>query len=159
MLHCTTWIHYTFCYVPDDLESLDEETYQTTYSAHCTFSTVLSDGRSVELVPGGEKRLVTTAERPQYTALVRRRRSMECTEQVSVVFYLVCVFSKRAKAKPMHIKDPFNKDHWGKTTYYIFIPIYSYHNFEVLSFLQTLIPHRTNVTCFTTLENQTKRHN
>ncbi|KAJ7374139.1 E3 ubiquitin-protein ligase HTD3 [Desmophyllum pertusum] len=40
--------------ITDELEVQDEALYLSSYGNECTFSTVLSDGRRVELLPGGE---------------------------------------------------------------------------------------------------------
>ena len=70
--------------ISDDLEAMDEELYSQTYGSLCTFSTVLSNGVRVELVPGGDEKHVTPEEREKYVALVRRKRMIESTQQVSV---------------------------------------------------------------------------
>ena len=69
-------------FASDELEIQDEESYQSNYGNECTFSTVLSDGRHVELLPGGEGRVVKPEERQEYACLVRRARMTEFTKQV-----------------------------------------------------------------------------
>lgn len=67
---------------PDELEAQDEETYRSNYANECTFSTVLSGGRRVDLLPGGESRVVKPDERQEYACLLRRARMTEFTTQV-----------------------------------------------------------------------------
>lgn len=71
--------------ITDELEVQDEASYLSTWGSECTFSTVLSDGRRVELLPGGEERVVKPEERQQYAALVRRARMTEFTKQVQAI--------------------------------------------------------------------------
>lgn len=71
-----------FLNIVDELEVQDEASYISTYGSECTFSTVVSDGRRVELLPRGEERVVKPEERQQYAALVRRARMTEFTKQV-----------------------------------------------------------------------------
>ena len=73
---------YLSIHIADELEVLDEDLYQSNYGNECTFSTVLSDGRRVELLPGGEGRVVKPDERKDYASLVRRARMTEFTKQV-----------------------------------------------------------------------------
>lgn len=77
-----TLIVFYFLNIVDELEVQDEASYLSTYGSECTFSTVVSDGRRVELLPGGEERVVKPEERQQYAALVRRARMTEFTKQV-----------------------------------------------------------------------------
>lgn len=77
----------------DELEALDEELYKSNYGDECTFSTVLSDGRRVELLPAGEGRVVMPGERKEYASLVRRARMTEFTKQVRVTTTLLVVLS------------------------------------------------------------------
>lgn len=71
--------------VTDELEVQDKESYQSNYGNACTFSTVLSDGRRVELLPGGEGKVVKPEERQEYASLVRRSRMTEFTKQVQAM--------------------------------------------------------------------------
>lgn len=71
--------------ITDELEALDEELYKSNYGDECTFSTVLSDGRRVELLPAGEGRVVMPGERKEYASLVRRARMTEFTKQVQAM--------------------------------------------------------------------------
>ena len=71
-----------FFLISDELEVQDKESYQSNYGNACTFSTVLSDGRRVELLPGGEGKVVKPEERQDYASLVRRSRMTEFTKQV-----------------------------------------------------------------------------
>ena len=74
---------YSFIFIiTDELEVQDEACYLSSYGNECTFSTVLSDGRRVELLPGGEGRVVKPEERQEYVSLVRRARMSEFTKQV-----------------------------------------------------------------------------
>lgn len=68
--------------ITDELEVQDEASYLSSYGNECTFSSVLSDGRRVELLPGGEGRVVKPEERQEYASLVRRARMTEFTKQV-----------------------------------------------------------------------------
>ena len=72
--------------VIDELEVQDEASYLSSYGKECTFSTVLSGGRRVELLPGGEGRVVKPEERLDYASLVRRARMTEFTKQVQYEF-------------------------------------------------------------------------
>lgn len=81
ILSLILFIYFLF-YIADELEVLDEDSYQSNYGNECTFSTVLSDGRRVELLPGGEGRVVKPEERQEYASLVRRTRMTEFTKQV-----------------------------------------------------------------------------
>ena len=77
----TVWVFFKRC-IADELEVQDEASYLSSYGNECTFSTVLSDGRRVELLPGGEGRVVKPEERQEYASLVRRARMTEFTKQV-----------------------------------------------------------------------------
>ncbi|KAL9980549.1 hypothetical protein ACROYT_G009151 [Oculina patagonica] len=72
-------------HITDELEVQDEASYLSNYGNECTFSTVLSDGRRVELLPGGEGRVVKPKERQEYACLVRRARMTEFTKQVQAI--------------------------------------------------------------------------
>ena len=68
--------------IVDELEVQDEASYLSSYGNECTFSTVLSDGRLLELLPGGVGRVVKPEDRQEYASLVRRARMTEFTKQV-----------------------------------------------------------------------------
>lgn len=72
-------------HITDELEAQDEETYRSNYANECTFSTVLSGGRRVDLLPGGESRVVKPDERQEYACLLRRARMTEFTTQVQAM--------------------------------------------------------------------------
>ncbi|EDO36112.1 predicted protein, partial [Nematostella vectensis] len=66
----------------DELERMDEDLYVATYRNECKFSTVLSDGTTKELIPGGNDVTVGPADRQRFAALLREARMTESVQQV-----------------------------------------------------------------------------
>ncbi|XP_031558843.1 E3 ubiquitin-protein ligase HECTD3-like, partial [Actinia tenebrosa] len=69
----------------DELELVDEELYLATYGNECKFSTVLSDGTRVDLIPHGETKGVMTCDRTRFAFLLREARMTESVKQVLAI--------------------------------------------------------------------------
>ena len=69
----------------DSLEGMDREKFEGTFSEILNFTTVLSNGDTVELVPDGENRYVSYDDRLEYCRLVKEVRMKETEKQVMAI--------------------------------------------------------------------------
>lgn len=64
------------------VERMDRETFESEFGNELTYTTVLSDQRTVELIPNGSRIVVRYEDREEFVRLVRTARLEESTEQV-----------------------------------------------------------------------------
>ena len=76
------------------MEHMDKETFDFKFGQELVYTTPLSDGRLVELIPGGSEVVVHYEDRVDFIRLVRKARLQESREQVrqlaTCVQYHVC---------------------------------------------------------------------
>ena len=68
----------------DGLDNLEEDTWEGMDLGQ-NFETTLSDGETVELVSNGKCKVVTLANRKEFSRLVRKARMTENVDQVYVI--------------------------------------------------------------------------
>lgn len=64
------------------MEGMDKETFEFKFGNELTYTTVLSDQRMVELIPGGIRTAVHYENRLEFIHLVQKARLNESKEQV-----------------------------------------------------------------------------
>lgn len=64
------------------MEHIDKATFEFKFGQELVYSTPLSDGRLVELIPGGSSVVVHYDERAEFIRLVQKARLEESREQV-----------------------------------------------------------------------------
>lgn len=64
------------------MEGMDKETFEFKFGNELTYTTVLSDQRMVELIPGGIRTAVRYENRLEFIHLVQKARLNESKEQV-----------------------------------------------------------------------------
>ncbi|NWS55760.1 HECD3 ligase, partial [Chunga burmeisteri] len=67
------------------LEGVDREAFEFMFGRELTYTTVLSDQRTVELVPNGSSTVVRYEDRKEFIHLVRRARLEESKEQIAAM--------------------------------------------------------------------------
>ena len=73
---------WTFSFVADGIELLDEESYEEFYQPEQFFSVHLSNGAVKELIANGSEKTVEPKDRSRYATLVRKARVLESVKQV-----------------------------------------------------------------------------
>ena len=66
----------------EEMEHMDKETFDFKFGQELVYSTPLSDGRLVELIPGGGSVVVRYEDRMEFVRLVQKSRLEESREQV-----------------------------------------------------------------------------
>lgn len=69
----------------DSIESMESSVFNSTFAGVLNFTTVLSNGKTVPLIPGGEDRYVTYEDRLEYCRLVKKARMSEGKAQISAI--------------------------------------------------------------------------
>ena len=69
----------------DSIECMTRETFDSTFAGVLNFTTVLSNGTTVNLVPNGEERYVTYDDRLEYCQLVKDVRMGESKLQIDAI--------------------------------------------------------------------------
>ncbi|KAF5895506.1 E3 ubiquitin-protein ligase HECTD3 isoform X1, partial [Clarias magur] len=69
----------------DAMEHMDKETFEFKFGQELVYSTPLSDGRPVELTPGGSSVVVRYEDRVEFTHLVQKARLDESREQIAAI--------------------------------------------------------------------------
>ena len=69
----------------ESLENMSQEAFDAAFAGTLTFTTVLSGGKVVPLVPGGEKRMVRFEEREEFCRRVRECRMEESKKQTDAI--------------------------------------------------------------------------
>ncbi|XP_069050124.1 E3 ubiquitin-protein ligase HECTD3 [Lepisosteus oculatus] len=67
------------------IENMDKETFEFKFGQELTYTTLLSDGRMVELVSGGGSTAVTFEDRREFIRLVQKARLEENREQIAAM--------------------------------------------------------------------------
>nr|XP_014350786.1 PREDICTED: E3 ubiquitin-protein ligase HECTD3 [Latimeria chalumnae] len=69
----------------DAMEDMDKATFEFKFGNELTHTTVLSDQRAVELIPGGTNTVVQYKDRKEFVRLVQKARLEESKEQISAM--------------------------------------------------------------------------
>lgn len=69
----------------DSIETMSRETFEEAFAGALRFNTVLSNGETVSLAPGGEERLVTYDDRLEYCESVKEKRMVESKSQIAAI--------------------------------------------------------------------------
>ncbi|XP_053503338.1 E3 ubiquitin-protein ligase HECTD3 isoform X2 [Ictalurus furcatus] len=69
----------------DAMEHMDKATFEFKFGQELVYSTPLSDGRLVELIPGGSSVVVHYEERMEFIRLVQKARLEESREQIAAL--------------------------------------------------------------------------
>lgn len=64
------------------MENMDKETFEFRFGEDLVFTTLLSDGQMVELIPGGSNISVCYEDRSRFIQLVQKARLEESRQQV-----------------------------------------------------------------------------
>jgi E3 ubiquitin-protein ligase HECTD3 len=67
------------------MEGMDKDTFEFKFGKELTFTTVLSDQKVVELIPGGTGIVVGYEDRSRFVQLVQKARLEESKEQVVAI--------------------------------------------------------------------------
>ncbi|OXB78915.1 UNVERIFIED_CONTAM: hypothetical protein H355_013795 [Colinus virginianus] len=67
------------------LEGVDREAFNFMFGKELTYTTILSDQRMVELIPGGSSTVVRYEDRKEFIRLVQKARLEESKEQVAAI--------------------------------------------------------------------------
>lgn len=74
----------------DSIETMSKEKFNDAFAGALNFTTVLSNGETVSLVPDGSERLVTYEERFEYCHLVKEKRMSESDAQIKALRAGMC---------------------------------------------------------------------
>lgn len=66
------------------MENMDQETYEFRFGEELVYTTLLSDGQMVELIPGGSNVAVRYEDRSEFVRLVQKARLEESKQQVGL---------------------------------------------------------------------------
>lgn len=64
------------------MENMDQETFEFRFGEELVYTTLLSDGQMVELIPGGSNVAVRYEDRSEFIRLVQKARLEESKKQV-----------------------------------------------------------------------------
>lgn len=64
------------------METMDRETFEFRFGEELVYTTMLSDGQMVELIPGGSNVAVRYEDRSEFVRLVQKVRLEESKQQV-----------------------------------------------------------------------------
>lgn len=64
------------------MENMDQETFEFRFGEELVYTTLLSDGQMVELIPGGSNVAVRYEDRSEFSRLVQKARLEESKQQV-----------------------------------------------------------------------------
>lgn len=67
------------------METMDRETFEFRFGEELVYSTMLSDGQMVDLVPGGSNVAVRYEDRSEFIRLVQKARLEESKLQVGLI--------------------------------------------------------------------------
>ncbi|KFP33694.1 E3 ubiquitin-protein ligase HECTD3, partial [Colius striatus] len=74
-----------FATVDSELVTVDKEAFEFMFGKELTYTTVLSDQRMVELIPGGSSTVVHYEDRKEFIRLVQKARLGESKEQIAAM--------------------------------------------------------------------------
>lgn len=66
------------------MENMDQETFEFRFGEELVYTTLLSDGQMVELIPGGSNVAVHYEDRSEFVRLVQKARLEESKQQVGL---------------------------------------------------------------------------
>ena len=69
----------------DSIETMSREKFEASFEGALNFTTVLSNGETVSLVPNGGERLVTYEDRLEYCKFVKQKRMDESKAQIDAI--------------------------------------------------------------------------
>lgn len=75
----------------DSIEMMEKEKFDAAFSGSLNFVTVLSNGTTISLIPGGEDKEVTFEDRLQYCELVKEKRMKESELQIKALLEGLCM--------------------------------------------------------------------
>lgn len=67
------------------METMDRETFEFRFGEELVYTTMLSDGQMVDLVPGGSNVAVRYEDRSEFIHLVQKARLEESKQQVRLI--------------------------------------------------------------------------
>lgn len=67
------------------METMDRETFEFRFGEELVYTTMLSDGQMVDLVPGGSNVAVRYEDRSEFIRLVQKARLEESKQQVRLI--------------------------------------------------------------------------
>ncbi|XP_048844617.1 E3 ubiquitin-protein ligase HECTD3 [Brienomyrus brachyistius] len=67
------------------METMDKETFEFKFGQELVYTTLLSDGQLVELIPGGANTVVQYEDRKEFIRLVQKARLEESREQIAAI--------------------------------------------------------------------------
>lgn len=71
------------------MENMDQETFEFRFGEELVYTTLLSDGQMVDLIPGGSNVAVRYEDRSEFIRLVQKARLEESKQQVGLGFLLL----------------------------------------------------------------------
>lgn len=71
------------------IENMDQETFEFRFGEELVYTTLLSDGQMVDLIPGGSNVAVRYEDRSEFIRLVQKARLEENKQQVGLGFLLL----------------------------------------------------------------------
>lgn len=66
------------------MENMDQETFEFRFGEELVYTTLLSDGQMVDLIPGGSNVAVRYEDRSEFNRLVQKARLEESRQQVGI---------------------------------------------------------------------------
>lgn len=86
MRHFPPFLHETCPQVNllEAMETMDRETFEFRFGEELVFTTLLSDGQMVDLIPGGSSVAVHYEDRSEFIRLVQKARLEESKQQVGL---------------------------------------------------------------------------
>lgn len=66
------------------MENMDQETFEFRFGEELVYTTLLSDGQMVDLIPGGSNVAVRYEDRSEFNRLVQKARLEESKQQVGI---------------------------------------------------------------------------
>lgn len=74
------------------MENMDQETFDFRFGEELVYTTLLTDGQMVELIPGGSNLSVHYKDRSEFIHLVQKARMEESKQQVSLQLHFSYFF-------------------------------------------------------------------
>lgn len=80
----------------DAMETMDRETFEFRFGEELVYTTILSDGQMVDLIPGGSNVAVRYEDRGEFICLVQKARLEESKQQVGLLGVLLTLILLRS---------------------------------------------------------------
>lgn len=74
------------------MENMDQETFEFRFGEELVYTTLLSDGQMLDLIPGGSNVAVRYEDRSEFIRLVQKARLEESKQQVGLQRYYILSF-------------------------------------------------------------------